>query len=257
MTTVYMAYVDDSGDSKHGTTLTALLVEPAHWSGVLDAWLEGRRAVHGEFGVRKHAELHAADLYKGRGQFCETPEQQARFGGRQRAATGRIVLSHLSKFEHFHVVTVGTSEVSKPAVYARFIAYLEDWAAEQQTELVIFYDGPQGTHHEDGSEPTRDQLAAQWEDALRNAAPYRRVHRDLDIGRRRVVEDPIMQDSRYSQLIQAADLIAYGAYHRHRQAHPDVWGTKIATMPDAIRAYMTTRNHWLPGTDDDGVAWLG
>lgn len=203
MTSMYMAYVDDSGASKRGTTLAALLVEPTHWCGVLDAWLAGRRAVHGDFGVRKDAELHAADLYKGRGVFCATPEQETAFGRRQRAATGRIVLSHLSKYEHFQVVTVGTRKVSKPAVYAQFIAYLEDWATEQQTELVIFYDGPQGIHQEDGTEPTREKLAAQWEDALRNAAPYRRVHRELKITQRRVVEDPIMQDSRYSQLISS------------------------------------------------------
>ncbi len=257
MTSVYMAYVDDSGDSRNGTTLSAILVEPARWSGVLAAWLEGRRAVHREFGVRKHAELHAANLYKGRGVFCETPEQQSRFGGRQRAATGRIVLNHLSQYEHFHVLTVGTSGTSKPTVYARFVAHLEDWAATEDTELVIFYDGPQGIHQDDGSEPTREQLSTQWEDALRNAAPYRRVHRDLDIGRRRVVEDPIMQDSRYSQLIQAVDLIAYGAYQRHRQAHPELWGTRTAVVPAAIRAYMTTRSHWLPGTDAHGVVWLG
>ncbi|MCG7284709.1 DUF3800 domain-containing protein [Cellulomonas sp. ACRRI] len=252
-----MAYVDDSGDSKNGTTLSALLVEPEHWSGVLDAWLAGRREVHAAFGVRKHAELHATRLYKGRGKFCESPEQDAAFGGRQRAATGRIVLSHLSQYEHFHVVTVGTTTVSKSTVYAQFVAYLEDWAASRQTELVIFYDGPQGIQQDDGSEISREELAAQWESALRNAAPYRRVHRDLDIGRRRVVEDPIMQDSRYSQLIQAVDLIAYGAYHRHLQARPDIWGTKNAAVPEAIRAYMTTRSHWLPDSDDNGVVWLG
>lgn len=252
-----MAYVDDSGDSRHGTTLSALLVKSNHWCGVLDAWLEGRRAVHREFGVRKNAELHAVHLYKGRGAFCETPDQQAAFGPPQRAATGRIVLSHLAQFEHFHVVTVGTSEVSKPAVYARFVAYLEDWAADRDTEVMIFYDGPQGIHQDEGSSPPREDLAGQWEAALRNAAPFRRVHRDLDIGRRRVIEDPIIQDSRYSQLIQAVDLIAYGAYHRHRLSHPHLWGTTIAAVPAAVRAYMTTRRHWVPGTGDDGVIWLG
>ncbi|MBK5237805.1 MAG: DUF3800 domain-containing protein [Actinomycetales bacterium] len=40
------------------------------------------------------------------------------------------------------------------------------------------------------------------------------MHRDLSITNRRVVEDVIMQDSKYSQLIQAADLAAYAAFHR-------------------------------------------
>src|SRR5690625_2051843 len=119
---MYLAYVDDSGDSKHGATLTALLVESEHWAGVLDAWLAGRRAVHQEFGVRKHAELHAMELYKGRGKYCETPQQEARFGKTLRAAAGRIVLSHLSKYEHFRVLTVGSRVLSKPTLYAMFVA---------------------------------------------------------------------------------------------------------------------------------------
>ena len=126
---MYLAYVDDSGDSKHGTTLTALLVEAQHWAGLLDAWLTGRREVHQQFGVRKHAELHATALYKGRGRFCETTEQEKRFGTGLRGATGRIVLSHLSRFDHFHVITVGSQIVSKPTLYAMFVAHLEDWAA--------------------------------------------------------------------------------------------------------------------------------
>lgn len=255
MRDMYLAYVDDSGDSKHGATLTALLVEPEHWAGVLDAWLAGRREVHKTFGVRKHAELHATQLYKGRGKFCETSEQEARFGTGLRAATGRIVLSHLSKYEHFRVLTVGSAVLSKPTLYAMFVAYLEDWAAKEDTRLMIFYDGQQGIPR-DGSESTPERLAELWETAVRDATPYRRVHRELDITSRRVVEDVIMQDSRYSQLIQAVDLIAYGAYQLHRQQNPDIWGTKIAHVPDAIRAYMTTRAHWFPEAASNGVVWL-
>lgn len=66
----------------------------------------------------------------------------------------------------------------------------------------------------------------------------------------------MMQDSRYSQLIQAADLLAYGAYHRHRQGHPEIWTTQHATSPAAIRAYLQARAHW-PEDSDDGVYWLG
>lgn len=144
MSGMYLAYVDDSGDSKRGTTLTALLVESEHWTGLLDAWLGGRREIHRQFGVRKHAELHAAALYKGRGRFCETPEQERKFGTDLRAASGRIVLSHLSRFDHFRVLTVGSAVTSKPTLYAMFVAHLEDWAARHETQLLILYDGQQG-----------------------------------------------------------------------------------------------------------------
>lgn len=65
----------------------------------------------------------------------------------------------------------------------------------------------------------------------------------------------MMLDSKYNQLIQAADLIAYGAYHLHRQNHPEVWGHANAGVPAAIRAYMRMRDRWVPGSDH-GVIWV-
>ncbi|CAM3241640.1 DUF3800 domain-containing protein [Actinomyces slackii] len=63
-----------------------------------------------------------------------------------------------------------------------------------------------------------------------------------------------MQDSRYSQLIQAADLIAYGAFHKHAQDYPGVW-VGIRPVPGAIRAYMKTCSHWVPNSEN-GIIWL-
>lgn len=189
---MHLAYVDDSGDSKNGATLTALLVEAPHWAGLLEAWIEGRRAVQREFGVRRHAELHALDLYKGRREFCETKDQEAAFGKASRGATGRIMLNSLSAYGHFNVVTVGSADVVKPRLYARFVDYLEDWAKTNDTLLMIFYDGHQGFPKVEG-EASPEELAELWDVGLRDATPYRRVHRELDIERRYVIEDVIMR----------------------------------------------------------------
>lgn len=250
---MYLCYLDDSGDSKNGVTITALLIEDRSWSAVLDAWLQGRREIHQEFGVLKKSEIHANALYKGRGNYCESAAENARFGTAQRAATGRILLTRLSKAP-FTVVTLGSANVSKPRAYARAIAWLEGWAAEHDTYLLVFYDGQQGLAGPD-EEPTAQESRELWERAIRDAHPYREVHRKLDIEERRILEDPVMQDSRFSQLIQAADLIAYGAYHRHRQDHPEIWGTNSRTVSAAIVAYMKVAAHWPEGTDY-GVVWL-
>jgi len=251
---VHLCYVDDSGDSKHGVTLTGLLVEDAHWSTVLNAWLGGRRAIHREFGVPKTAELHATKLFKGRGEYCETIKQNARFGTSSRAAAARIMLSALAKHAQFEVFTIGVSDVSKPVAYARFIAWLEDWADRADTQVMVMYDGQQGLG-DPGEELTAPRDRELWETALRDAAPYREVHRALEIGQRRVIEDVVMQDSRYSQLIQAADLIAYGAYQKHRQEHPDIWGSKGKPVEGAIVAYMQLATRWA-AESDFGVHWL-
>ncbi|WP_308202080.1 DUF3800 domain-containing protein [Rathayibacter rubneri] len=252
---MHLCYVDDSGDSRHGVTLTGLIVEDREWSGLLNAWLAGRRAIHREFGVLKTAELHATKLYKGRGQFCETLAQNASFGTGKRAAAGRVMLSALAKHPRFEVVTVGMADRSKPVAYARFIAWLEDWAEREGTYVMVLYDGQQGLGDPgEELEPPRDREL--WETAIRDAAPYREVHRSLDIQSRRVVEDVMMQDSRYSQLIQAADLIAYGAYQKHRQEHPEIWGGDGTPSADAIIAYMRLAARWPEGSDF-GVHWLG
>ena len=67
--------------------------------------------------------------------------------------------------------------------------------------------------------------------------------------------DVVMQDSKYNQLIQAADLVAYGAYHLHLQNHPEVWGEKNKPVRAAIRAYYRTKNRWLPDSDN-GIIWV-
>jgi hypothetical protein len=250
---VHLCYVDDSGHPQKGITLTALIIEDVRWTEVLGAWLEGRRVLHREFGVPKLKELHAVKLYKGRGEFCETPEQEKAFGRAVRATAGRIMLSHLSKGSQFTVLTVGSSDRSSNVVYARFVAFLEDWAASNDTQLMIFYDGQTGIDEADEHSP--EERRELWERAIRGAAPYREAHRSLELKTRRIIEDVMMQDSRYSQLIQAVDLLAYGAYHKHLQSHPEIWGTKNDAEPAAIKAYMQAANHW-PDDSDFGVYWL-
>ena len=231
---MYLCYLDDSGDSKHGVTITALVIEDRNWSSTLDAWLSGRRAIHREFGVIKHREVHANDLYKGRGRYCATPQEDKKFGTSKRDAAGRILLTSLAAAE-FTVATFATSIVSKPTAYARAIARMEDWASKHDTHLLVFYDGQQGLAGRDEDVST-ERSRELWDRAIRDAKPYREVHRSLPIQERRILEDPVMQDSKYSQLIQAADLIAYGAYHRHKQDHPEIWGTQSKVMPAAITA---------------------
>ena len=251
---MHLCYVDDSCDPSRGKLLTALLIHDSKWTQALDAWLTGRREIHRRFGVPKLAELHANKLFKGRGRFCESPEQEAAFTDRARAKAARIALSHLSDRSPFELITIGAAERSPHVMYARFIAWLEDWAELHDTQLMIFYDGQHGVD-ETGTLDARERHEL-WERALRASGPYREVHRSLELSTRRVVEDVVMQDSRYSQLIQAADLIAYGAYHKHRHMNPDVWGGSFRPSHAAIAAYMQTSAHW-PADSDDGIHWLG
>ncbi|WP_249367825.1 MULTISPECIES: DUF3800 domain-containing protein [unclassified Actinomyces] len=189
-----------------------MLVEDRAWTSVLRARLEGRRSIHRELGVDTSKELHANDLYKGRGSFLPAGSGD-HLSTVQREATGRIMLSHLAQADGFHVVTLAMSGRSKPRAYRHLISWLDTWAGTNDTTVMVLYDGRQG--YPPSSSGSAEQVLVEWETALRDASPLRAVHRDLPIATRRVIEDVVMQDSRDNQLIQAADLIAYGAFHKH------------------------------------------
>lgn len=236
--------------------MSAILVEDRHWTGLLKAWLEGRRRIHQEWGVGKNTEVHANKFLKGRGSFCETPQQDQKFGKSARAAAGRVLLKALADYDDFHVVSFGMPTTRNHELYEMVVAYLDDWARAEDTFVIIFYDGLQGFKHLLDDDVADTQAGKeQWVSAARNAAAYRNVHRDLEISGRRIIEDVIMQDSRYNQLIQAVDLIAYCSYHRHLQAHPEIWGTSNTVMPAAAIAYSRLRKHWPDGSDD-GMVWF-
>jgi hypothetical protein len=70
-----------------------------------------------------------------------------------------------------------------------------------------------------------------------------------------VLEDPIMQDSRYSQFIQAADMVGYAAFHHLVGLHPDIW-PKLTPAQGMSRAYGRLSGHWLEGHGHDGIVWM-
>lgn len=250
---MHLCYVDDSGDSKRGSSLPALIIQDRSWALTLEAWLAARRKIHQDFGVPKKKELHAVQLYKHRGRYCETREQDEAFNQPVRDAVGRIMLNSLAQMSPDTapvVATMAGPTRTTPALYQHFLAWLDDWARRQDTYVMVFYDGQQAEMVPSGRGPTEV-----WESALRSATPYREQHRELKIGTRRVIEDVVMQDSRYNQLIQAADLIAYGAWHKDVQDNPHRWSNGLEPSPGAIKAYLKTRDLWVPEMTG-GLIWV-
>lgn len=205
---MHICYLDDSGNSS-GATLTGLIVPAAEWARTLDRWLDARREIHQEFGLPKTEELHANKLLTGRGYAEYTSLSNIR----SRRSVYRIMLRSLPG-GGVEVLSIGSNSTVKPHVYRCMIQELDAWACRHDTHVLVFYDGRQlGT----GDQEQHEQI-------LRDAGPYRAIHREQPISARRVVEDVITQDSRYSQLMQAADLLAYGVWHHHAEQYPDRWG---------------------------------
>jgi len=69
---------------------------------------------------------------------------------------------------------------------------------------------------------------------------YRAAHRNLKLSARRVIEDAVLTDSKHSQLVQMADLVAWSANahiepHRGNEFAWD-WYTKFLSERDPQRA---------------------
>jgi hypothetical protein len=64
-----------------------------------------------------------------------------------------------------------------------------------------------------------------------------------------------MQDSETSQLIQAADLAAYAAFHHAKLMHPKRWNKLGAQQEVALAAHQRLRKSW-PVDSDDGIYWV-
>ena len=250
---MYICYADDSGDNT-SRSITAVLVEDKNWSSLMAKWLQDRAYLTKTWGVRKHAELHALELGTQRGSFCETEAQERLFVHDARRRAYEIMTSSLTGIEGLITFTVASREKRLPIVYALFIDKLEQWAASRQTHVMVLLDGPDGNAHFDG-ESNSETRQKKWVAAQKQAQPYRRVHRDLDIAVRRVIEDVIRQDSKHSQMIQASDLVAYAAFHDAKRRHPDRWNRNGPNRDVALAAHQRLRSTW-PIDSDHGVYWI-
>lgn len=124
------------------------------------------------------------------------------------------------------LVTVAKQGANPTAAYATLLLKLEEWAHDHDTYLLLMYDG---------RELGRSDNVKSEDTIQRSHAPLRNLHRELPLRSRRIIEDIITKDSKFSQFIQAADMLAYGAYYHDVWSNPDRWSskTRIAQATDS------------------------
>lgn len=247
---MYLVYADDSGDSNDLFTVTGLFIRAEEWSEVLEAWLQGRQRLRDDYGVDKWAELHGSSLFKGRGRIWATEHDVAKYNSlRYRRAIGRRALKALAG-TRARVLTVAVPKEKSKEAYGAFVAWVENWAESIGEYVIIFFDGLQP----DFPIAPGERDAEHWGTAIRQAAPYRAVHHQLPLHGRRVIEDVVMKDSKRNQLIQAADLAAYGAFHLISRDWPE-WCPRHKADHGAVDAYMALEPLWWPGCEK-GIVFL-
>ncbi len=218
----YLAYVDDSGDNQLDL-LSAVLIPFQTWQASLAGWLDFRRRLVDEHGIPTAYELHANEFLNGRGRPSKTgaPINTSRTLRRQ---IGEQALTVIAAMPDVGVITVARrgSAAQRRLTYGRLVDELDVHLEQIDGQAIVVVDG--------------DQLHP----------AYHLTHRDLKLADRRVIEDPWMQGSHVSQLVQVADLVVYCAYQhltrpeRHRQMWPwyeqHILSLHVVGRPDIIWA---------------------
>ncbi len=202
-----LVYVDDSGRPQSGLVIYGWIeFRPDRWSGVLQSWLDTRKRLWREYSIPVVEELHATAYVNGRARISRhIPDRHVHNGVEFWKDFGREVavecLETLRSTENLTVGAVwrrGAPEDiarTKQETYAALIERLEHELASSGSLAMVFMDG-------DGSDSS-----------------YRSTHRRLKLADRRVIEDAVHIDSRTSQLVQMADLVAWSA-NAHVDRHP-------------------------------------
>lgn len=209
-----LIYVDDSGHPQSGLVVFGWVeFSPARWNGILRSWLDTRKMLWREFGIPIVNELHATEYVNGRGRISRrVPDRHVHEGVEHWKDFGRevaeVCLETLRSTEGLGVGAVWRRadprqvNATRRSSYAALVTRLESELARTDSLALVFMDG-------DGSDTS-----------------YRTTHRALRLADRRVVEDAIHVDSRTSQLVQMADLVAWSA-NAHVDRHPGnqfAWG---------------------------------
>lgn len=194
-----MLYVDDSGHPQSGLVVFGWIeFAPDHLAGILKSWLDMRKRLWREFGIPVTRELHTTEYVNGRGRISKrVPSQHVRNGVELWKEFGReVAVQCLDTLRSTEGIAVGAVYRSGPPndshqikrdAYAALVERFETECDREQSLALVFMDG-------DGTE-----------------SHFRTTHRGLKLSRRRVIEDAIHLESKHSQLMQMADLVAWSA----------------------------------------------
>lgn len=208
-----LIYVDDSYNESHSGLIVYGWVEchPTRWRHALSTWLELRKELYREFTIPPSIELHATKFVNGRDRLVtDNTSVPAEFftgdGALRKKDIGRAVaircLETLSR----------SADISTGAVYTQTTHRGKDFA-EQKYALYRRL-----VHHWDAECRTFGSYAMVTMDG--DDPHFLDAHRSLKLADRHIIEDPTLHDSRRSQWIQMADLVAYTSLmslNRHRQ----------------------------------------
>jgi Protein of unknown function (DUF3800) len=202
---LYLAYVDDSGDSQ-SFVLAAMLVPADRWLEVHDRLIAFRSTLSRETGFRMRNELHASEVISNGGAWRKLHVEPRRRMGIYKAA-----LRELQQMAPV-VRTVGVVVPNQLDKRLRAAARAEAWDVlmqrlerfcfhESSTCLLVPDDGGRATVRTMARRKRRFGYAPSAFGGGSQRVPFKQL-----------VDDPVFRDSRESYLMQWTDLVAYAAF---------------------------------------------
>jgi hypothetical protein len=206
---VFLAYVDDSGDSK-SYVLGAVLVNGSSWLSTLDQFIEFRRGLARERGFRMRWELKATHLVSGGGPWRKVGVPvpiRTRFGIYKRAL---VELSDLAPAIRTVAVVIpdrADTRLTAPpeeAAWDVLMERLERYGTRGGGECLIVAD--------EGSPVKVRKLARRKRRFGYAPAAYGGAARKVPF--RLLLDDPVHRNSMDNYFVQWADLVAYAAFRK-------------------------------------------
>ncbi len=184
---VRVFYIDDSGN-EDVTVIAAVTFELERWPEVLKQWLGWRKWLMRTYRLPVDYELHAQEFISGHGRVppLEDPPEIDHITG-LRSEAYRRSLEQLDRQQGVHVTAIAREGLNVKAVYAEFVESIDAWLGGRGELGLCIVDGG-------------------------DASSYRPAHRALELKTRALLEDPLMQSSSHSQLIQLVDLVSYAVF---------------------------------------------
>lgn len=211
-------YVDESGDCGMVNSptryfiLTGLVVHELRWQTYLDQFIEFRRRMKQQFGLRLREEIHAAD-------FISRPGPLVRVKRNDRLTIIRALADQLASMTDFSAINIVVDKQGKLGQYDVFeMAWKTLIQRFENTLSKRNFSGPRNPD-ERGMLFPDDTDRKKLTLVLRRMRRYNPIPNRIEYGlgsrnivMTKIIEDPSFRDSEHSYFVQAADLAAFLLY---------------------------------------------
>jgi len=202
---MYLLYCDESGDSGHSTNVTrfyttvGIIVRDHSWNDCLKKLKVFRKQLQRNYGISPGAELHATEIWNGRGNY-------RRLSRSQRKTLLRDVLVFVRTLSEVKIIVV-TAEKASSKLRGKSIFETTWKYFFQRYENFLKKEGEFGLVLPDkGNEGQQRRILRRMRVYNPIPSKFGKYYRQEIV---KILEDPSVRESSLSYFVQLADIVAY------------------------------------------------